>query len=306
MAKCLVTRQLPGSALQRLRQEHEVEVWPQRTPPPAAVLRELASGCEGILATVSDAIDAELIAAAPRLRGIANYAVGVDNVDLQAAIASDIQVGNTPDVLTDSTADLTLALLLACARRLIEARAEVIEGRWQAWEPMSLLGLELRDSVLGIVGYGRIGRAVAERARGFGMRVIHSGRDMDGFAQLLSTADVLSLHCPLTPQTHHLIDAHALAKMKRGAILINTARGPIVDQEAVAEALRSGQLRAAGLDVTDPEPLPPDDPLLTAPNLLVLPHIGSATVTARERMADIAVDNLIAALAGGQMPHRVA
>lgn len=254
---------------------------------------------------LTDAVDAELIAGAPKLRAIANYAVGVDNIDLNAARARGIQVGNTPDILTDSTADLTLALMLACARRLIEARDTVLEGRWRTWEPSELLGMELRDRVLGIIGYGRIGRAVAQRAEAFGMRIMHTGPGAVGVQETIAAADILTLHCPLTLATRHLIGAEALAKVKRGAILINTARGPIVDGEALAAALQRGALAAAGLDVTDPEPLRSDHPLLAAPNLLVLPHIGSATVAARSGMADCAVENLLAALDGREMPHRV-
>lgn len=306
MSRCLVTRDLPGEALTRLRRDHEVEVWPRSTPPTPQALRELAADCDGLICMLSDSVDADLIAGADRLRAIANYAVGVDNIDLDAARARGIQVGNTPDILTDSTADLTMALILACARRLVEARNTVLEGRWLTWEPAGLLGMELRDRVLGIVGYGRIGRAVAHRAEAFGMRIAHTGSDRVGLHELIATADVLTLHCPLTPTTRHLIDARALSAMKPGAILINTARGPIVDGRALADALRRGTLSAAGLDVTDPEPLPADDPLLGAPNLLALPHIGSATHAARGKMADYAVDNLLAALDGREMPHRVA
>jgi glyoxylate reductase len=211
-------------------------------------------------------------------------------------------VGVTPGVLTDATADLTLALLLSTARRLPEAQRAVTDGAWTTWEPRGWLGLELRGARLAVVGFGRIGQAVAQRAAAFGMEVEPVRRDDDLHAAL-SRADVVSLHCPLTPGTHHLIDAGALGAMKTTAILVNTARGAIVDQVALAAALRGGDIAAAALDVTDPEPPRPDDPLLGAPNLTVLPHIGSATVRARERMADMAVDNLLAALAGGPMPH---
>jgi glyoxylate reductase len=306
LARCLVTRRLPGGAVDRLAAEHEVEVWPHAMPPPRTELLRLVGGCEGLLCLLTDRVDAELLDAAPRLRAVANMAVGVDNVDLAETRRRRIPVGNTPGVLTDSTADLTMALILAAARRLVEGREQVLGGGWRTWDPMGLLGLELRGAVLGIVGMGRIGRAVARRAAGFGMRVDWCGRDDPaGLDRLLAESDVVSLHCPLTAATRHLIGRDALARMKPGAILVNTARGPIVDQDALREALRAGRIGAAALDVTDPEPLPADDPLLAAPNLLVVPHIGSATHTARGRMADLAVDNLLAALAGRPMPHPV-
>ena len=306
MARCFVTRTLPGPALARLAERHEVEVWPQRLPPTAAELRRHTASVEGLLCTVSDRIDAELIGAAPRLRAIANYAVGYDNVDVAAARARAIAVGNTPDVLTDATADLAFALLLASARRLPAAIAAVRDGDWLTWEPMRELGDAVSGATLGIVGGGRIGTAVARRAAGFDMEVLISGRT-GGVAldELLARADFVSLHCPLTAETRHLIDDAALAQMKRTAILVNTARGEIVDPVALARALHAGRIGGAALDVTDPEPLPVDDPLLQAPNLIVVPHIGSATHAARERMTALAVDNLLAALAGEPMPHPV-
>jgi glyoxylate reductase len=301
MARVFVTRRLPGTALKRLAAEHEVDVWPERMPPAPDVLRERAAHVDGLLALLTDGIDAALIEACPDLRVISNYAVGSDNVDLDAAAARGIPVGITPDVLTEATADLALAGLLAVARRLPEALAAVREGRWQTWEPDWLLGHDVHGATLGIVGYGRIGQAVARRAEGFSMRILATPRvPLD---ELLAEADAVTLHVPLTSETRHLIDADALARMKVTAILVNTARGGVVDQEALARALHRGEIAGAALDVTDPEPLPPDHPLLDAPNLLVLPHIGSATHTARERMADLAVDNLLAGLAGNPMPH---
>jgi glyoxylate reductase len=301
MALVFVTRRLPGTALKRLAAEHEVDVWPERTPPPPDVLRERAAHVDGLLALLTDLIDAALIESCPNLRVISNYAVGSDNVDLEAAAARGIPVGITPDVLTEATADLAFAGLLAAARRLPEALAAVREGRWQTWEPDWLLGHDVHGATLGIVGYGRIGRAVARRAHGFSMRILATPRvPLD---ELLAQSDAVTLHVPLTSETRHLIDADALARMKPTAILVNTARGGVVDQQALARALHRGEIAGAALDVTDPEPLPPDHPLLEAPNLLVLPHIGSATHTARERMADLAVDNLLAGLAGRPMPH---
>lgn len=306
MAHCFVTRQLPGPALGRLSAVHDVELWPGRLPPPPAELRARAASADGLLTLLTDRIDADLLAQSPRLRAISNYAVGVDNIDLAAATRRGIRVGNTPDVLTEATADLTFALLLAAARKLPEAIAAVRDGEWVTWEPGRHLGHEIHGATFGIVGLGRIGRAVAKRAEGFGMTVIHtSANTRETLQELLRASDFVSLHCPLTPATHHLIDAAALALMRPNAILINTARGPIVDQVALGRALTEGKIAGAALDVTDPEPLPADDPLLGAPNLIVVPHIGSATHATRERMAALAVDNLLAGLEGRQMPHQV-
>jgi glyoxylate reductase len=243
-----------------------------------------------------------LLAAAPKLRAIANYAIGFDNVDVEAVAARGIPVGVTPDVLTDATADFAWALMLAAARRIVDGDRDVRDGKWRTWEPRGWLGADIHGATLAVVGAGRIGRAVAKRAAGFEMEVVmvDLGDDLDA---ALERADFVSLHAPLTPETHHLIDAAKLALMKPTAILVNTARGPIVDKAALAAALREGRLGAAALDVTDPEPLPPDDPLLQAPNLIVTPHIASATESARAAMADRAVDNLLAALAGEPMPY---
>jgi lactate dehydrogenase-like 2-hydroxyacid dehydrogenase len=307
MARVFVTRELPGPALDRLRALHETVVWPERLPPPYEVLREQSAAADGVLTLLTDRVDAALIEAAPRLVAISNYAVGVDNVDLAAAARRGIPVGHTPEVLTEATADLAFALLLAAARRLPEA-IEVARRDWLTWEPGALLGAEVHGATLGIIGYGRIGRAVARRAAGFDMTVLTTssgsarGAELDG---LLRESDFVSIHCPLTLATHHLIDREALARMKPTAILLNTARGPIVDSAAVADALHAGQLAGAALDVTDPEPLPPDHSLWSAPNLLVVPHIGSATHATRERMTEIAVENLLAALDGRPMPFQV-
>jgi len=307
MARCFVTRRLPGDALGRLAAEHEVDVWPGRRPPAPAELRDRAASADGLLCLLTDRIDATLLAGCPNLRAVSNLAVGCDNVDVEAVRARDIALGYTPDVLTETTADLAFALILAAARRLPEGVAAVREGEWLTWEPGWLLGRDVHGATLGIVGLGRIGRAVARRAEGFGMTVVHSSSN-DGLPlpDLLAAADFVSLHCPLTPHTRHLIGAAALAAMKPTAILVNTARGAIVDQRALAAALHTGTIAGAALDVTDPEPLPPGDALLEAPNLLVLPHLGSATHATRERMADLAVDNLLAALDGRPMPHAFA
>jgi glyoxylate reductase len=304
VSRCVLTRAIPGTASARLRELHEVEIWPGELPAERDWLLEQAHDAEGLLCMVTDRIDAALIAAAPRLRVISNFAVGCDNIDLAAAAARGIPVGRTPDVLTDATADLTMALMLAVARHLPAAEHAVRTGRWRTWEPAGWLGLELRAATLAIIGAGRIGLAVAARARAFGMDVRLLGRESELPAEL-AQADVVSLHAPLTPATRHLIDERALATMKPGAILINTSRGGLVDQRALQAALESGSIAGAGLDVTDPEPLAPDDPLMSAPNLIVLPHIGSATHTARAAMADRAVNNLLAGLAGEPLPYAV-
>ena len=303
MARVLITRPLPGDAVGKLEAAgHEVEVLPGPMPPDRQELETALAGVDGLLCLLTDPVDAEVIGSAEQLGAIANCAIGTDNIDLDAAAARGIPVGVTPDVLTDATADLTMALLLAAARRLPEAERDAREERWRTWEPAGWLGLELRGARLLIVGPGRIGKAVAERARAFGMEIETVGRDDDLLAAL-PDADIVSLHCPLTDATRGLIGETELAAMKPSAILVNTARGAVVDQGALVRALSDGTIGAAALDVTDPEPPPPDDPVLSAPNCIVLPHIGSATTRARELMASLSADNLIAALAGDPMPY---
>jgi glyoxylate reductase len=301
MASVFVTRALPGDALERLRNAHQVRVWDGPNPPEPAVLREAVADTEGLLCLLTDRVDRALLDAAPRLRAIANYAVGTDNIDLTLTRARGIPVGVTPDVLTEATADLAFALLLAAARRLPEAAAAARDGAWRTWEPAQWLGADVDGAALGIVGYGRIGRAVARRAGGFRMSV-RSTADT-ALDELLAGSDFVSLHCPLTPQTRHLIDAAALRRMRSTAILVNTARGGVVDQAALIDALTAGEIAGAAIDVTDPEPPPPGDPIYATRNLLVLPHIGSATRTARARMTELAVENLLAGLDGRPMPH---
>src|SRR3954447_9211030 len=304
MSRILVTRNLPFEALDRLRAEHDVDVWEHPEPPPPEALRERAASAHGLLTMLTEQVDEALLDAAPELKAIANMAVGTDNIDVKAAARRGIAVGNTPGVLTDTTADLAFALLLAVARRLPAGEKEVREGAWGPWQPAHGLGADVAGATLGIVGWGRIGQAMARRGEGFGMEVVHSSRSSGlELHELLDRADFVSLHTPLTPQTRHLIDAPALARMKPTAFLINTARGGVIDQAALRDALMARQIAGAGLDVTAPEPLPADDPLLDAPNLLVVPHIGSATVRPRERMAAMAADNLLAALDGREMPH---
>jgi glyoxylate reductase len=310
MARCVVTRKLPFEALERLRAEHEVAVWRGALPPEPAELRELAAGAEGILSMLTDAIDRELIDACPKLRAVANFAVGTDNIDVDYARERGIAVGNTPGVLTETTADLAFALILAVSRRIVESAGAVRKGEWWTWEPAGWLGHDVHGATLGIVGPGLIGEAVARRGEGFGMRILRSGRRPTPgrveLGELLAESDVVSLHCPLTADTRGLIGTDALMAMKQSAILINTARGEVVDSAALRQALEAGWIAGAGLDVTDPEPLPGYDPLLGAPNLTVVPHIGSASHATRGRMAAMAVDNLLAALAGEPMPSPVA
>ena len=306
MARCFVTHSLPGQALERLRARHETDVWPDEEPPTREQLIEHAREADGLLCLLTDRIDRELLAQLPRLRAISNYAVGWDNIDIEAASERGIRVGNTPDVLTDATADLTFGLMLAAARRVAEGDQVVRAGEWGTWSPDFLLGTDVHGATLGIVGMGRIGSAVAARAQGFEMTVIHTGRTggtplNDVFRQ----ADFVSLHVPLTPETRGMIGAEALRAMQPSAILINTARGPIVDTDALVAALEAGEIAGCGLDVTDPEPLPGDHPLLGAPGAVITPHIGSASRQAREAMAGLAVDNLLAALDGEPMPAQV-
>jgi glyoxylate reductase len=305
VGRVFITRAFPFAALERLQAEHEVDVWDENTPPPREALLEHAAKADGLLTIITERVDAELFDAAPSVKAVANLAVGTDNIDLDEAARRGIPVGNTPGVLTDATADIAFALLLGIARRIAEGDRQVRDGAWAPWYPTHMIGGDTTGTTLGIVGWGRIGQAMARRGEGFGMEVIHHSRSSGvPLDELLERADYVSLHTPLTADTRHLIGAPELRRMKPTAYLINTARGGVLDQVALREALELGEIAGAGLDVTDPEPLPADDPLLEAPNLLVVPHVGSATTRTRSRMAEMAVDNLLAALAGRDMPHR--
>ncbi len=315
-AKVFVCRQIPAAGLDKIRAETDADVWEHDLPPTRQQLRERVHGVEGIVSLVTDKIDGDIMdAAGDQLKVISQMAVGVDNIDLEAAKQRGIRVGNTPGVLTDATADLAFALLLTLARRIVEGVDYVRAGQWQTWHPQLLLGHDLRGATLGIIGFGRIGRAVAKRATGFDMNILgYSPRLTQADAgdvqavdleTLLRESDFVSIHTPSTPQTKHLMNAERLRLMKKTALLINTARGPIVDQQALYAALKNGELGGAALDVTDPEPILMDDPLLTLPNVIVIPHIGSASVQTRNRMAAMAAENLLAGLRGEKLPHLV-
>lgn len=303
MARVFVTRRIPGDALKRVAAEHQVEIWEGRLQPSRAKLVEQARAVDGLLCMLTDRIDRDVIASCENLRVISNYAVGVDNVDIEAATQRGIPVGFTPDVLTEATADATFALLLAAARRVVEGDDVVRAGRWLTWEPTLLLGQDVHGKTLGIVGMGRIGSAVARRAAGFGMEIL-SRTSSEGVPldELLERSDFVSLHAPLTESTRGMIDDEQLQRMKPTAILINTSRGGLVDSGALARALDRGWIAGAALDVSDPEPIPKGHPLLDAPNLILNPHIASASIEARTAMANLAVDNLLAGLAGEPMP----
>jgi len=312
-----ITRRIPDAGLDLIRQACDVILWEGDEPPPYETLVDGVRDADGLLCLLTDRIDDALMAAAPRLRVISQMAVGYDNIDVAAATRRGILVGYTPDVLTEATADMAFALLMAAARRLVEGVDYARAGRWRTWGPLTLLGHDVHGATLGIVGLGRIGRAVARRARGFDMRVLYYDCARDEAAErefgpacldldtLLAESDFVTLHVPLTPATRHLIGREQLRRMKPTAVLINTSRGPVVDQEALVEALRAGEIGYAALDVTDPEPLPPDHPLFALPNAIITPHIASASVTARSQMAVLAARNLLAGLRGEVPPFCV-
>lgn len=309
--RVFVTRQSFDAPIERLRAVADVEVWPEDRPAPREALLAGVRDADGLLCTLVDRVDRALLEAAPRLRVIGTMAVGYDNIDLASAAARGIAVGNTPDVLTDATADVALGLMLMVARRLGEGYRDVREGRWGAWGPRAHLGVDLEGQTLGVVGFGRIGQSLARKCRAaFGMRVLYTrrgGESAEGPAlgarrveldELLRESDFVSLHVDLNASTRGLIGARELARMKPDAVLVNTSRGQVVAQRALFEALRDGRLFGAGLDVAEVEPMRPDDPLLGLPNCIVTPHVGSATRRTRLAMAEIAVDNVLAGLRG--------
>jgi lactate dehydrogenase-like 2-hydroxyacid dehydrogenase len=317
--KVLVGGIIPKAGLDLVQDACEADIWSGREPMPRDVLLERVRGVSGLLSMFTNAVDAELLdTAGSGLRVVSNFAVGYDNIDVAAATARGIPIGNTPGVLTGTTADLAFALLMAAARRIVEGAEYVKAGEWGAWRTTLPLGYDVHGATLGIIGMGRIGQAVARRATGFDMRVIYFDPYCDpkkvpfaglglrcGLDELLAEADFVSLHVPLTEETRHLIDARALAKMKPTAILVNSSRGPVVDTDALYDALAAKQIAGAALDVTDPEPLPADHKLLTLSNCLVVPHIGSATHATRSRMAVLAAENLLAGLRAEPLPNCV-
>ncbi len=320
MQKVFVTRQIPEPGIRRLQEaapEVETEIWPGEMPPPSDVLRGHASGANALLCLLTDRVDDALLSACPGLRVVSQMAVGYDNIDVDACTRRGIPVCNTPGVLTETSAELAFALLMATSRRIVEADRYCRSGAWQTWDPNLLLGRDLFGATLGVVGLGRIGLEVARRARAFQMRVLYTGprRKLEQEAELaaeyrpldalLAESDFVSLHLPLSADTRHLIGDRELRLMKRSAILINTARGPVLDQAALYRALVDGVILAAGLDVFEVEPVPGDEPLLALPNVVVLPHIASASVATRGRMAEMAAENLLAVLRRVPAPHTV-
>jgi glyoxylate reductase len=303
--KILITQPIDPAGTEMLEAAgYKTDVWPGPDPMPRELVLKRLKGCVGMVSMLNDAVDDAVFAAGP-LRVVAQHAVGVNNIDLVAARSRGVALAHTPDVLTDATADLAMALLLSTARRIVESDRYVRAGKFEGWSPTLMRGMDLRGATLGIVGLGRIGRAVAERATAFGMKIIHHNRSSGvSMNELLQTSDVISLHCPLNEGTHHLIDAAALKAMKTTAILINTARGPVVDEDALVHALQSGVISAAGLDVFEGEPVVHPG-LMTCDNAVLLPHIGSATMGTRRRMAEMVAENLILGLGGNPLSNPV-
>jgi len=312
-----VSRIIPDEGLELVLEACDADVWQDELPAPHDVLLDKIKNKVGLLSLLTDRIDAELMDLNPQLRVVSNYAVGFDNIDIPAATARGLPVGNTPGVLTDTTADFAFTLMVAAARRVVEGADYVRAGRWKTWGPKLLTGVDIHGATLGLVGFGRIGQAMARRARGFDMRVLYYDQyrredleasmgvtyvDMD---TLLRESDFVSIHTDLNASTRHLFNASAFAKMKPSAILINSARGPIVEPQALYDALASGKIRAAALDVTEPEPINMDSPLLSLPNCLIVPHIASATIATRGKMAEMAAKNLIAGVNGERLPTPV-
>ena len=317
LPKIFVTRRFPQTGLDLLYEHCDVHLWQDDLPPPYEVILSEIPQVEGILSMLTDTIDAQVIQAGTHLKVISNYAVGYDNIDVATATQHGIPVGNTPGVLTESSADLAFALILAAARRIVEAEKYIHDGKWKTWHPTELLGQDVHGKTLGIVGFGRIGQAVARRATGFGMRIVYTGgsratdvaeelgAELVTFDDLLEMSDFVSVHVPLNDQTKHIIGTRELSIMKPNAILINTSRGGTVDSEALYYALRHGEILSAALDVTDPEPIPMDSPLLTLENCLIVPHVASASWGTREQMGMMAAQNLLAGLRGEQLPFCV-
>ena len=317
--KVFVARLIPDDGIGPVVAACDARVWEDELPPPREALLSAIEGCDGVLTLLTDRVDDEFLdRAGPQLKVVSNFAVGFDNIDLPACTRRGIPVGNTPGVLTETTADLAWALLMAAARRVAEGDRYVRVGRWKTWGPMLLLGPDVHGSTLGIVGFGRIGQAVARRAMGFGMKILYHdvaradaavetayGATFAPLDALLGRSDFVTLHVNLTAETRHLMNAERLGWMKPSAVLVNTSRGPVIDQRALYVALRDGVIFAAALDVTDPEPMPVDEPLLTLDNCLVVPHIASASRATRGKMAAMAAANLLAGVRGERLPTPV-
>ncbi len=316
--KVFITRKIPQAGLDLLKENIDLEIWDKNAPPPYSILLEKVRDIDGLLCLLTDPIDQQLINQASRLKVISQMAVGYDNIDINAATNRGIPVGHTPGVLTEATADLTWALLMAITRRISEAQEYIKQGQWTTWEPMGLLGADFIGATLGLIGLGRIGQAVARRAQGFNLNILYSQPHRlevkleqelrvkyVAFKELLKESDFISLHAPLTEQTYHLIGVNELKLMKATAFLINTARGAMIDQTALYDALKPGKIAGAALDVTDPEPLPKDHPLLALNNVIITPHIGSASYQTRDQMSIIAAQNLLAGLQDKPLPHCV-
>lgn len=317
MPTVAVTRKIPDAALVPLNAAADVRLWPGDRPPSPQELAELLRGCDGALTMVNDTINGALLDHAPGLKVISTFAVGYDNINVPEATARGVAICNTPGVLTESTADAAFSLLMAAARRIPEGIEYVRTGQWKAWSPMVLLGHDIHGATLGLVGFGRIGQAVARRARGFDMTILYHSRnrhpEVEGelgatyapLDDLLRASDFVMLHVALTPETRGLIGAREFGLMKRDAILVNAARGPVIDTAALVVALREGTISGAALDVTDPEPIQADHPLLGLPNAIVVPHTASSTIATRDRMAAFAARNLLAVLNGERPPSIV-
>jgi glyoxylate reductase len=316
--RVFISRKLPQQAVEIIAAACEFEMWEseEQAVPREVLLREVGQS-DGALVLLTERVDAELLDAAPRCRVFANMAVGYDNIVVPEATRRGVLITNTPGVLTETTADLTFALLMATARRLYEGQRAIVEGRWQTWSPMFMTGQDISGATLGIVGAGRIGSAVARRAKGFGMQILYSNRrpspelerevgatycEMD---DLLRRSDFVCVLVPLSPETRGMFGAREFSLMKPTAVFINSARGPIMDEQALYQALVTGKIWAAGLDVFEQEPIGPDHPLLSLPNVTALPHIGSASIQTRTRMATLAAENLVAAVTGGAVPSAV-
>ena len=315
--KVLITRKVPETAITRLQNQCDLTIWEEDQAVSRDWLLQHISEVEGLYCLLTDTIDAEVLQRAPRLKVVSTMAVGFDNIDVTECTRRDIPIGHTPGVLTETTADFAFGLIMASARRIVEGAEYVHRGQWKTWSPTLLLGQDIHGATLGIIGFGRTGRAMAKRAEGFDMNVLVSGSlqsqataDMSqdkvkhvDLQTLLTNSDIVSLHVPLTKETTHLIGTPELKLMKKTAVLVNTSRGPVIDSRSLYQALVRGDIAYAALDVTDPEPIPLEDPLLTRPNCLIVPHIASASVATRTKMAMMAAENLLAGLKDKPLPY---